>query len=239
MNVTQLLQRLSYGPLANLSMSNDGDGTIADNRKKAVIAHANDGLLELYTKFNLREAELIIQQDETITAYRINSKYSLENAAANPTLPHYIIDSPTAPFTDDFVKILRVVSEFGDVPLNDDNRDDSVYTPSIDLLQVPDPEQGKPLYIIYQAKHLPISDDYSIVPDFGNQIIDLPAVLEEALVSYVAYKIYFHMNGQENTAKASDHFQNYNRVCAEVTENDLVSTSLSSTSSKFGDRGFC
>src|SRR4249919_2241247 len=101
MNVSQLLQRLSYGPLSNLSMANDGDGTIVDAKKPALIGHINEGLLKLYAKFNLKEAELIIQQMETVTSYVLNSQYSLENASDYPDNNHYIIDSESRPYTDD------------------------------------------------------------------------------------------------------------------------------------------
>jgi hypothetical protein len=233
MNVTQFLQRLSYGPLANLSMSNDGDGTIADSRLPAIVSHINDGLLALYSKFNLREAEVVIDQDEGISSYKLDSKYALTTALANPTLPHYIIDSVSRPFTDDLIKVLRVVNAKGeDLPLNDDNASDGVFTPSSHLLQVPSPQHGLPLYLIYQAKHAPL------VHTSLNDEIVLPDVMVEALVSFVAYKVYFYMNGQENAAKAAEHLGNHNRVLAMVVDEDLVSTSQSHTGSKFSDRGF-
>jgi hypothetical protein len=237
MNVTQLLQRLSYGPLANLSMSNDGDGTIVETKHPAVIGFANECLLKLYSKFNLKEAEVIIEQAGTITNYKLDSKYSLVNAAANPTLPHYIIDSVTKPFTDDLIKVLGVYQTGGaQAPLNDDNASNSLFTPTYDLLQVPDPEDGAPLYIIYQAKHAPLALEGEGYLDAD---IDLPEVLEEALIAYIGHKVYFYMNGQENTLKSSDYLSIYTSICNEAVDQDLVSTSLSETSKKFNDRGFC
>lgn len=236
MNVTQLLQRLSYGPLSNLSMSNDGDGTIVDAKHPALIGHANEGLLKLYSKFNLKEAELVLEQMATVTGYRLHSKYSLENAAANPTLPHYIIDSALRPFTDDLIKVLAVYQTGGaQVPLNDDNHSKSLFTPTFDLLQVPDPEDGAPLYLIYQAKHAILAGSGA---GYLDAIIELPEVLEEALVAYVAHKVYFYMNGVENTAKSGNFLALYTNMCNEAVEQDLVSTSLSSTNSKFDGRGF-
>lgn len=236
MNVTQLLQRLSYGPLQNLSMSNNGDGTIVAGKHPAVIHYANDALLKLYAKLNLKEEELIIEQMDTVTLYNLNSKYAVTTADDNPTLPHYIIDSETKPFTDDLIKVLRVIEDgYIDVPLNDDNHPKSCYTPSTHQLQVPDPEDGKPLYVIYQAKHATLvgsGDGYL------EQTIELPEVLEPALISWIAYEIYRNMNGQEHQAIAAGHLANFNNTLAEIADQDLVSVSQSHTSTKFHDRGF-
>lgn len=236
MNVTQLLQRLSYGPLSNLSMANGGDGSILVGKHPSLITYANEALLKFYSKFNLKEAELVLQQMATVTGYRLQSKYSLENATANPTLPHYIIDSATKPFTDDLIKVLAVYQTGGaQAPLNDDNASNSLFTPTFDLLQVPDPEDGAPLYVIYQAKHAPLAGDGD---SYLAQEIELPDVLEEALISYIAHKVYFYMNGAENAVKSADYLKIYTNICNDAIEQDLVSTSLSMTSAKFDSRGF-
>ena len=234
MNVEDFLRRLSLGPLSNLSMANEGNGTIAAAKIPAVISHLNDGLLALYSKFNLLEAELIIEQLETVTSYRLKSEYALTRALEFPANNHYIIDSVNRPFTDDLIKVLRVVADGGnDLPLNDDNNLDSVYTPSSHILQVPDPEHQKPLYIVYQAKHPLLADDALAAE------IDIPEVLEEALLSFVAYKIFFYMTGQQNRITANDHLANYVQVLDRVVSEDLVSVAQSHTNSKFNDRGFC
>jgi hypothetical protein len=233
MNITQFLARLSYGPLSNLAMSNDGDGTINVAKHPSIVSYLNDGLLKLYAKLNLREAELVIEQMETVTSYRLKSLHALTTAVANPLLDHYIIDSASRPFTDDLIKVIRVVSDGGlDLPLNDDNHPNSVYTPSSHLLQVPDPEHGKPLYVIYQAKH-PVLTHTTLTAE-----IDVPDVLEPALVSWVAYNIYVNMNGQEHAAIAAAHLAAFENTLAEVADQDLVSTTQSHTNTKFHERGF-
>jgi hypothetical protein len=236
MNVTQLLQRLSYGPLSNLNMSNNGDGTIIVGKHPAIISHANDALLKLYAKLNLKEEELIIEQMETVTLYNLHSRHALTTADDNPTLDHYIIDSVNRPFTDDLIKVIRVIEDGNiDVPINDDNHPKSCYTPTTHQLQVPDPEHGKPLYVIYQARHAELlgsGDGYL------DQVIDLPDVLVPALVSYIAYCVYQGMNGQEHQGIAIGHFKNFTDTLMEVQDQDLVSVSQSHTSNKFHDRGF-
>jgi hypothetical protein len=237
MNVTEFVGRLSRGPLSNLSMSNEGDGTIVEAKLPAVIDYLNEGLLKIFTRFDLLEKEVILEQIDGVTRYELDSRYALTKAAENPTLQHYIIDSIANPFTDDLLKVLSVWKA-GTVnpirlPLNDDNNSCSLFTPKSDLLQVPEPVDAEPLYLIYQARH-PI-----LTQDEMEAEIEIPAVLEEPLLAYVAHKVYFYMNGQEHSQKAAEHLSSYEAGCNEIVETDMVSSSLSFTSSKFNDRGFC
>lgn len=240
MNVTQFLARLSRGPLSNLSMSNDGDGTIAETKHPKMVDYLNEALLKLYARFDLLEKELILELDETVTNYKLRSAYAVSTALANPTNPHYIQDSVDNPFVDDLLKVLRVyTTSQTDLPLqlalNDDNHPKSVFTPQHDILQVPDPVAGVPLYIMYQASHPVLSGD-------GDGYLDaeiiVPTILEPALISYASYLTYSHMNGQEHAAKAAEHLGAYEGLCAEILDRDMVNSSLASTNLKFHDRGF-
>lgn len=237
MNITQFLARLSYGPLSNLSIGNDGDGTVREDKIPAVVGHLNEALLKLYAKFDLLEKELIVELAEDITDYKLSSLYAVSTALTNPTKPHYIKDTVAKPFTDDLIKVLSVfTTSQTDLPLqlalNDDNHPKSLFTPQHDLLQVPDPVAGVPLYIMYQAKHPELKADTL------TDLIDIPPVLESALVSYVSYLIYFNMNGQEHQAKAAGHLAAYENSCAEVVDRDLVNSSQAHSNVKFEQRGF-
>lgn len=233
MNVTQFLQRMSYGPLSNIAAGNNGDGTIKEDRVPTLVTYLNEALLRLYTRFDLREKEVIIEQLEAVTSYQINSQHSLSYFATHPEAVAFIQDSIADPFVDDLIKILAVYDANAcKLPLNDDHACNSLFTPQFDTLQVPSPITGSPLYIIYQARHLELS------PDALDTEIALPAVLEEAAISYVASKIYSAMNGQEHRIKAMDHMGNYEAVCNEVEDRDLVNSSLSFSHQKLDQRGF-
>jgi hypothetical protein len=70
------------------------------------------------------------------------------------------------------------------------------------------------------------------------QEIDLPFTLEGALTAYIAYMVFSHMNGQDNSAKAQEHLSMYDMICGEVTDQDLVSQNGNTTLTKFDKRGF-
>lgn len=231
MLVSELFKRLSYGPFSNLAIGGEGNGTITVAKQPQVLDFTNEALIRLHSRFVLSEKEVIIQQDEAITKYEIDNLYSVSGGG----VPAFVIDTIADPFLDDIIKIMAVYdSEGRQLPLNRDNDCHSLFTPQVNILQVPKPVQGKPLHVLYQAKPIPLVLD----PTDLNAEINLPTVLEGALIAYVAHLVYGTMNGQEHTAKSNEYLQKYDSICLEVIERDLVSSSLSMANTKLEDRGF-
>lgn len=234
MKLGDVFKRLSYGPLSNLAISNEGDGTIIAGKKPAIIQHLNDALLRLHSRFVLSEKEVIIEQREVTTNYLINVKNAVSNLDSDPANPAYVIDTEADPYKNDLIKVMGVYdSTTTQLPLNNDTNQRSVFTPQPNVLQVPEPIEGEPLYVIYQATHVPIAANAVDTVE-----INIPLVLEDALLAYIAYLVFDGMNGQDHTLKAQEYLNKYDTLCGEVIEQDLVSTSLSFTNTKFDDRGF-
>lgn len=235
MLVSDFLEQLSLGPLSNLSISGEGDGTIVPAKRPMIINHLNDALLRIYTKFNLSEKELILSLLAYRTKYRLESQFAVSQAANYPTTIPHILDT-AQPFKDDLLKVVSVRNVNGAyLPLNDDGVDRSLYTPEVNVLQVPDPVAGVPLFVTYQARHPKLE---TLGSDITKVNFSLPTILEAAALAYVAHKVYFNMNGQEHAAIAAGHLAEYNRICNDITDKDLVSQSISQTNTKFDDRGF-
>lgn len=235
MQVSQLLKDLSYGPLSNLSISNNGDGTLKADRLPAILSYINDGMLRLYSRFNLSEKELIIQLVEGKTDYLLDSRFSQSRHDEFPGNPAYIIDE-FDPFEDDLIQVLQVQRAGGTVlALNDEGNDLSLYTPRVNVLQVPRATAGVPLFITYQAAPKKL-----VLADMTNEAatLDIPLVLEAALQSFIAHKVLSHMNGQEHSAKASEHLLAYEGTCKDVEDKDLVNSTQAHTNIKFHNRGF-
>jgi hypothetical protein len=230
LTVGELFKRLSFGPLSNLSMSNDGDGTIIGAKQLGLIRFANEGLLRLYTRFVLTEKEVILELDEAITQYRLSSEFSVSNGGP----VQYLKDTAEIPFNNDVIKIMAAYSAAGTrYPLNDEHNCDSLFTPRVDTLQVPKPITGAGIHVLYQAKKVITTESISL-----SEVIDIPDVLDEALVAYISHKVYSSMNGQEHTAKSVELLGLFNSVCNDVEARDLVNSSLSFTNDKFSERGF-
>ena len=230
MKLLDLFERLSFAELSNLAIGMEGAGTIRDEDQRKVLIHTNDGLLQLYSRFILKTKYLLIEEQEHITQYHLIEKFTeSQNCVEYP----YIKDKVADRFTGDLIRILEVYDDCGNqFALNDTEDCHSLFTPSPQTLQIPNPRTGRPKHILYQARH------DIILEILENTWIEVPFVLEGALQAYIAHKIFSHMNGQENLLKSQDHYATYERICQEVEAKDLVSTSVSNSFNKLTERGF-
>jgi hypothetical protein len=234
MQVKELFRELSFGELSNLAISNEGSGEIIKEKHPKIIQYTNEALLKLFGRFVIREKTLLLEQVEHITNYHLRKAFA-ETSGSQEPFP-YIKDLPGEPFEEDVVRILGVYDMAGSkYPLNDINDPASLFTPQPDMLQVPRPVQGKPMSIIYQARHRKLKSrgDHILA-----QEIEIPFFLEIALRNYVGYLVYSHMNGQENIVKGQEYLASYEATCREVEERDLVNQTFHTSHSKLEQRGF-
>ena len=232
MNVQELFKRMSFAEFSNLTLGTEGAGMIDEKRQSALFHYLNEALTKLHARFLLKENELTVLTFSHITKYDLIKQHAI-TAEAKPGVTQFIYDSINNPFQGDVIKVLRVMGQNGlELPLNDDGKRYSLFTPRPNRLQIPYPDHGTHINVVYQAKH-----PYIEYGDLCAQI-DLPEVLESALTSYIAGGVYGNMNGQEHTVKGQEHMLKYEAHCQQVIEMDLVSNSTSTTTEKFDDRGF-
>lgn len=235
MNLTALFQELALVELNNLSMSENG--TIILQKRPQLVVSANEGLLDLHSRFILKEKDVLIEMREALTNYHLLkryawSQYNEDNPPNRWDLP-YILDMISEPFEEDVIKILSVYNSFGmEIPLNDIENPLSVFTPQGNVLQVPFPIPLQSLSLGYQAKHTPLDHCHC------DQEIVLPDVLWPALKAFIAGKTYMNMNTQEMIATGQGHMMNYETACQNAIERDLVNTSSSTTNTRFDKRGW-
>lgn len=236
MKVAELFERLSYGELSNLAISEEGSGSIKEASKPKLILYANDGLLSLFSRYILKERQLILETLQHITNYHFKKKYA-EIAGNDLGEPYkYIKDLPNEPFEEDVIKVLEVFDSSGQPrPLNDKENRLSLYTPQPDSLHVPLPVSGQALGVLYQARHPKLEDKGGNVLD---QYIDIPFFLEGALQAYVASKVFSHMEGQDNKITSVEHMTTYESKCAELETKDLINTTHHTSHQKLERRGF-
>ena len=222
---------LSHGVLSNLRLGNSGDGSIDEKHLPKIMVYINDGLTKLYGKFALRRKSMVI----TVAAG--DSEFNLRSGAS------------------DFLKVIGVErysadGQYHKVPLNDSTASsatvestypgvanqvlEGVFTPAIDILQVPvDTQESTTYKVHYQARHSTL-----VVGDLGSKEIDLPDVLYEALTMYIAYRAYMGLNTQEAIATASAYLSQFKIACDEVTSVDTVAQSQSNTNTRFQINGW-
>lgn len=234
-NLNDLFRELALGELSNLSLVEQD--TIKPQKRPQIVTHANDALLDLHSRFVLKEKDMLVEMREGVTNYHLLkryawSQYSEENPPDRWNTP-YIMDMISEPFEEDVIKILAVYNSFGQkIPLNDIDEPMSVFNPQSNVLQVPFPIPGQSLALEYQAKHTKLDHCRC------DEDIFLPDVLWRALKAYVASKVCSHMNTAEMTAKGQEHQIIYDMICQDVVEKDLVNTSSSTTNTRFHKRGW-
>jgi len=234
MNISDFLRQLSFGELSNLSISNSGSGVIIEGKHPQLIMYMNTALTAVYSRFVLRQEEIIVTLETTITRYELLSKYTV--SANDPTVTvHYITDTVANPFQDDLIRVLEVWDQYGKVPLNDADNTGSVFTPNPLVLYVPTPVNAEPLTLIYQAEHAQLLDTGA---GYLNQEIVIPHYLHNAFRKRVAHEVYSHMSGVDNIMKGQEYLAGFEVDCLTVEQRDLASQSAHGSLAKFDERGF-
>ena len=233
MELTELYSQLSFGELSNLSLSNNGDGTIVEEKKPQIVGFANEALLRLYTRFVLKQNDLILEMRPNVTFYHLLARYAEQSWDSASEIPYpYIRDLSREKFTEDVLRILSIYDNNGNErPLDDRERYDSLFVPQPNTIQNPSPKIGEYLNVLYQAKHPRL-----IVDEVTT--IELPDVLNEALKAYIAFKVTGAMNTNEMQAVAQGHYAMYEGICQEVVDRDILGSTQTSTNVKFRKRGW-
>jgi hypothetical protein len=234
MQLTEFLTSLSYGELSNLSLSGEGSGTIVPAKLPKIISYMNDGLLRLYSRFNLREGEVIIQAYNHIQNYHFLEQFALSRFPGAGEAYAYILDSAGDPFKEDVIKVMSCHNVWGvKMPLNDPNEKYSLFTRQHNTLQIPDASWVDKVSVLYQAAHPKLSAE-----DIEDQRVELPLCLQGALSAWVAHKVYSHMNTPEAGAKAGEYLGMFSSICDEAVGADLVQEGLSFTNTRFQQNGW-
>jgi hypothetical protein len=223
--------KLALGELSNTALVDETDQTsIRQGHRAKVLTALNQGLKALHSRFILIQKEILIQGSIGVSHYFIRKEFATTNDAVVPF--KYLLDSAANPFVEDIVKILQVYNSMGDAQyLNDIEQEDSLFTSEFDCLQIPR-NRGQIYSVIYQAMHP------EMIGTDPCQEIHLPHYLEEALISYVAGKVFQAQLGEESTMKGQELMANYTNICAEIEMRDLVSNSVTTTNTKLEMRGF-
>ena len=183
---------------------------------QAVITYMNLALIEIYGKFNILQEEQIVTVVPGQTRYRLqdNSQRVLQvymrNLIVNPLLGG---------------------DAFKEVPINDINCDDSVFTPEPYVLHIPKPDDGT-VYSVMQT----VTPPYITKENIDTLNFVIPPQLLEAILNYAAYRAYKSMNGDEKSEIGS-HYRAYMQSCNEILKKGLYNHSIM-TNIKLLGRGF-
>ncbi len=196
MRVRQIFDILKNTELKQIIVGEDDD---------AVITYLNFALIEVYGKFN------ILQEEQKITVVEGQTRYRLQENSQRILQVYWrnIIENP-----------LLGDNSFNEIPINDINCDESVFTPQPFVLHIPNPEAGRE-YSIMQT----VTPPYITKENIDTVDIIVPPQLLECIVNYAAYRAYKSMNGDEQSEIGS-HLKAYIYSSKEVLRKGMVNYSM-------------
>lgn len=182
-----------------------------DKTDEVIVGYLNLALIALYSRFQLRTEELVLNLRTGKTVYKLDG-----------TDPDVYRDGVL--FTgDDVMGLVKAYDEEGDISINKDNDPMSVFTVAYNKVQVPYAVDGEHIGLLYRAAPTEVVyvDDGS-----GNAVeaqVDLPMHMMEALLSHIGYSAYssIDMNSEAETDK---HMSRFDRACSMLEALGLVPT---------------
>lgn len=213
-----IFEQLSHGELAQLAIGNKDGAGIVPESYPAITAHLNLALTALYKIFPLRMEEAIIQQNQATNLYFLSKQFAVNGGSDEPV--KYLIDTVNKPFIDNVLKIERIVNEEGEeIPLNDINDDNSIFTPSFNSIQIPDPIDTVTVGVIYRADHTEINP---INLDPKTLDVPIPNSLLEPLLFYIASRAYASVPMVDGINQSAGYLNKFEASIQRIKNLDLV-----------------
>ncbi|WP_199097199.1 hypothetical protein [Dyella sp. ASV21] len=235
MNLSELLQKLSYGQLSELPIAGEGTGVVPEANIPKLVVRINDALAKLYARFDLQKRTVILETVDGVYAYQLAPQFAQTSGSSEPN--KYLKDTVANPFLDDVLQVTAILAnqaalptdpnyittprldenDYIPMPLNDVEDRLSWHTLSFDTLAMDYPKTGDRYFIQYRAKHAPIP----LKPDDLDKVqIRIPSQLETALLSHIAGNVYAGMSMEMSLAKSQQLLALYEAECKFHEERD-------------------
>lgn len=229
MKLSEVFNQLTFGELKQIGMGGYEQGRVQPENYQEIVNHINLAMLNIYTRFPIKENYLQLQ---TIAG---KYHYRLVRASATSIDPinGFIIDSGIEPFTGDILRLESVWdSEGTEVAVNDENAVKSVFTSTYDTIRIPFATGEESLGITYRARPSSIVVPASAVSLDLNQSLDIPDVVTEALLVYIEYRVMKSRGGEAGLAQASIAKQHYETLCLDLDKRNVLRNANNTTNLK-------
>jgi hypothetical protein len=211
-----ILIQLASGEFSNIALTRDRDGAIDEKEYERVISHLNLGVVELHKRFSLLNKEITLHADPNV------KDYYLHDARVTPLVSITTTDYLEEP--DDWTGSLDVI-EIKDVYDSDGLRvimNNRIYSPCVmqmapDRLKITNLDAATTFNVFYQAHPADIVFNDNL--DVDTEIIYLPKTCLEALLNYIAMRVYKPTGSNDSTAnsdKSASYQQQYELSCQKI-----------------------
>lgn len=215
MILQDILNDLQLGEFADIALG-DQANTTANLSKYIVLIQS--GLTELHSTFLLKEKEIVIQPKAAKTLYPLRSEFAKTNTTS--TEHKFIIDTIYEPMNYRVLQVLGVKDELGeDLPLND-SRVLGVFTPQVDVIQLAQPYEDVQLFVKVKADHATLTVEKGV-----NQQIDIPIGLKNALIWFVASRLWASKKDDASINKSVQYMQRFSDACSNASNAGVAESS--------------
>jgi hypothetical protein len=112
------------------------------------------------------------------------------------------------------LQVVSVYNEGGSVlPINDENSNDSVFVPRFDILQVPFPEEGTYVSVVYNAA----PDKLTALDD----VLPVSHAFSDALMAYIGYKAQAPL-GVEMSSENNTYYLRFKAAVDEIIDSGMA-----------------
>ena len=180
-----------------------------DKTDDVIVSYINIALVELYSIFQLRTDELVLNLKTGKTVYKLDG-----------TDPDVFKEGMV--YTgNDFMTAVSVFDENGEISINNNNDSLSIFTVAYNKLQVPYATTGEHLAILYRTappEVVFVDDGTGNAEDVE---VELPVHMMEALLSHIGYSAYSSIDIAQE-AETDKHMQRFDRACQRLEMYGLV-----------------
>lgn len=180
-----------------------------DKTDEVIVNYINIALVELYSIFQLRTDELVLNLKTGKTVYKLDG-----------TDPD-VYKEGVLYRSNDFMTVVNAYDENGEISINNNNDSLSVFTVAYNKIQVPYAITGEHIALVYRTA----PTEVEFVDDgLGNAVdaeVELPIHMMEALLSHIGYSAYSSIDTMQEV-ETDKHMKRFDRACQRLESYGLV-----------------
>lgn len=180
-----------------------------DKTDEVIVSYINIAMMELYSIFQLRSDELVLNLKTGKTVYKLDG-----------TDPDVYREGVL--YTgNDFMMVVNAFDENGEISINNNNDSLSVFTVAYNKIQVPYATTGEHIALVYRtapSEVMYVDDGSGNAKDVE---VELPIHMMEALLSHIGYSAYSSIDTAQEI-ETDKHMQRFDRACQRLEAYGLV-----------------
>lgn len=180
-----------------------------DKTDEVIVNYINIALVELYSIFQLRTDELVLNLKTGKTVYKLDG-----------TDPD-VYKEGALYRSNDFMTVVNAYDENGEISINNNNDSLSVFTVAYNKIQVPYATTGEHIALVYRTAPTEVVFVDDGTGNAEDVEVELPVHMLEALLSHIGYSAYSSIDADQEI-ETDKHMKRFDRACQRLESYGLV-----------------